>query len=91
VAKTKKFEEEKEEKKPAERPKFFGKAKIGGGEQNKETTGQNITYDFGVKYKTENKDGDRKNYDKKDENSTEVRKDKRRINNEKGQRFGAKD
>ena len=44
-----------------------------------------------MKYKSENKDGDRKNHDKKDENSTEVRKDKRRINQEKGQRFGAKD
>lgn len=34
VSKTKKFEEgkEQEEKKPAERPRFFGRAKIGGGD-----------------------------------------------------------
>ena len=53
---TKKFEEEKEEKsKPAERPRFFGKAKIGGGEK-KEDLGTNIQYDFGVKFANKDKD-----------------------------------
>lgn len=58
VAGGKKHEEEKEkESKPAERPRFFGKAKIGGGgAEAKQMTGTNITYDFGVKFAGQNKD-----------------------------------
>jgi len=94
---SRKFEEEKEKDKPAERPRFFGKAKIGGGGESKQTTGQNIQYDFGVKFAGQNKDkgiadGGKKSQDRKDEKDQgmEVRKDKRRINQDKG-RFGAKD
>lgn len=99
----KKFEEEKEkESKPAERPRFFGKAKIGGGgAENKQNTGTNITYDFGVKFASQNKDDKPKNTDGKKDNrerkddskaEPEVRKDKRRINqNQDKNRFGAKD
>lgn len=92
-----KHEEEKEEKsKPAERPRFFGKAKIGGGGESKQTTGTNIQYDFGVKFAGQNKDknekdgGKREKRDDGHKDEPEVRKDKRRINQDKG-RFGAKD
>lgn len=89
---SKKFEEEKEkESKPAERPRFFGKAKIGGGgDQNKQNTGTNIQYDFGVKFASQNKDkdkpkeqdGKKSNLERKEDSqqAPEVRKDKRRIN-----------
>ena len=85
---TKNEEEKQEEKKPAERPRFFGKAKIGGGEQ-KQMTGTNIAYDFGVKYKSEHTDGKKpQDREKKDEGNTiEVRKDKRRTNQDKGASF----
>ena len=87
-----KEEEKQEEKKPAERPRFFGKAKIGGGEA-KQNTGTNIAYDFGVKYKSEHTDSKKpQDKEKKDDgNTTEVRKDKRRINQDKGARFGQRD
>ena len=68
---------------------FTGKAKIGGG-STAEQTGPNIQYDFGVKYKTAAGPEDAKKgpQDKKTEGGqTEIRKDKRKIHQDKG-RFG---
>lgn len=85
----------KEEEKSAEfkttgrRPMFTGKAKIGG-VSTAEQTGPNIQYDFGVKYKTAAGPEDAKKgpQDKNTEGGqTEIRKDKRKIHQDKG-RFG---
>lgn len=88
----KKFEEEKEKEKPKGPPKFFNANKGKNvGANNTPSTGQNIMYDFGVKYKSDNPEGGKKPLDKKEDgqNTTEVRKDKRRINQDKG-RFDEK-
>lgn len=96
VDKSRKQEEEKSsmdfKSASGRRPTFTGKAKIGGGASTEQT---GPTYDFGVKYKTiapdDAKKGSQegKNADA-GEGQTEVRKDKRKINQEKT-RFGAKD
>lgn len=60
VDKNRKEEEKSIEIKPSgQRPRFTGKAKIGGGAST-EQTGPNIQYDFGVKYKTTNGPDDAK-------------------------------
>lgn len=81
----KKDEEEKVIEKPKGPPKFFN-ANKGKNVANKNTpiTGENRMYDFGVKYKSDNPEGVKKVQDKKEEGGmTEVRKDKRRIREEK--------
>lgn len=90
----KKFEEEKEKEKPKGPPKFFNanKGKNVGANNNTPITGQNTMYDFGVKYKSEIPEGAKKPSERKEDGqftNTEVRKDKRRINQDKG-RFDEK-
>lgn len=90
VEKNKRQEEEKEkEKEPmfkstGVRPTFTGRVKIGGGD-TKQSTGSNTLYSMEMKYKPENAEGAKTGEEKNkfDGQTTEVRKDKRRINQDR--------